>query len=115
MYTSADAPAAANTPITASVADRSGIMRRATRAPPTPRIWCSVRSFAADSLPQRDRRTGRIAKERGLFSFLGITREQVVRLREEFHVYMIESSRINIAGVPAHRIPYLAGGIADAL
>src|SRR5690606_19000065 len=40
-----------------------------------------------------------IEKERGLFSFLGITKEQVVRLREEFHVYMIESSRINVAGI----------------
>jgi aspartate aminotransferase len=56
-----------------------------------------------------------IAKERGLFSFLGITREQVVRLREEFHVYMIESSRINIAGVNHANVDYIADSIAAVL
>ncbi|HET7130776.1 MAG TPA: aminotransferase class I/II-fold pyridoxal phosphate-dependent enzyme, partial [Gammaproteobacteria bacterium] len=56
-----------------------------------------------------------IAKERGLFSFLGITREQVVRLREEFHVYMIESSRVNIAGVNHANVDYIADSIAAVL
>jgi aspartate aminotransferase len=56
-----------------------------------------------------------IAKERGLFSFLGITREQVVRLRDEFHVYMIESSRINIAGVNHANVDYIADSIAAVL
>lgn len=56
-----------------------------------------------------------IAKERGLFSFLGITREQVIRLREEFHVYMIESSRINIAGINHANVDYVADSIAAVL
>jgi len=56
-----------------------------------------------------------IAKERGLFSFLGITKEQVVRLREQFHVYMIESSRINIAGINHRNVDYVADSIAAVL
>jgi aspartate aminotransferase len=56
-----------------------------------------------------------IAKEKGLFSFLGITREQVIRLREEFHVYMIESSRINIAGINHANVDYVADSIAAVL
>jgi aspartate aminotransferase len=56
-----------------------------------------------------------IAQERGLFSFLGITREQVIRLREEFHVYMIESSRINIAGINHANVDYVADSIAAVL
>jgi aspartate aminotransferase len=56
-----------------------------------------------------------IAKERGMFSFLGIKKEQVIRLREQFHVYMIESSRINVAGVNRANVDYLADSIAAVL
>lgn len=56
-----------------------------------------------------------IENERGLFSFLGITKEQVVRLREEFHVYMIESSRINVAGINHANVDYVADSIAAVL
>jgi aspartate aminotransferase len=56
-----------------------------------------------------------IAKERGMFSFLGITKEQVIRLREQFHVYMIESSRINIAGINHKNVEYVADSIAAVL
>ncbi len=56
-----------------------------------------------------------IAKQRGLFSFLGISKEQVIRLRDEFHVYMIESSRINIAGINHSNVDYVADSIAAVL
>jgi aspartate aminotransferase len=56
-----------------------------------------------------------IAKERGMFSFLGITKEQVIRLREEFHVYMVESSRINIAGINHANVDRVADSIAAVL
>lgn len=56
-----------------------------------------------------------IAKERGLFSFLGITKAQVVRLREQYHVYMVESSRINLAGINKSNAAYVADSIAVVL
>ena len=56
-----------------------------------------------------------VGQERGMFSFLGISRDQVVRLREEFHVYMVESSRINIAGINASNVDYVADSIAAIL
>jgi aspartate aminotransferase len=56
-----------------------------------------------------------IANERGLFSFLGIKKEQVVRLREQFHVYMVESSRINFAGINKTNADYVADSIATVL
>jgi aspartate aminotransferase len=76
-----------------------------------------LRKLLVQKLAERDTRMdfSFIAKERGLFSFLGITREQVVRLREEFHVYMIESSRINIAGVNHANVDYIADSIAAVL
>lgn len=56
-----------------------------------------------------------IADERGMFSFLGITRDQVIRLREEFHVYMLESSRINLAGINQANVDYVADSIVAVL
>ena len=56
-----------------------------------------------------------IAQERGMFSFLGISREQIVRLREEFHVYMVESSRINIAGVNKRNADTIADAVVAVL
>jgi aspartate aminotransferase len=56
-----------------------------------------------------------IAKQRGLFSFVGISKEQVIRLRDEFHVYMIESSRINIAGINHSNVDTVADAIAAVL
>lgn len=56
-----------------------------------------------------------IANERGLFSFLGIGKGQVVRLREQFHVYMVESSRINFAGINKSNVDYVADSIAAVL
>lgn len=56
-----------------------------------------------------------IANERGMFSFLGIDRERVVALRERFHVYMLESSRINVAGVNRANADYVADSIAAVL
>lgn len=40
-----------------------------------------------------------IGSEKGMFSFLGIDKDQIIRLREEFHIYMVESGRVNLAGV----------------
>ena len=56
-----------------------------------------------------------IERENGMFSFLGLSTEQVLRLRGEFSVYMLDSSRINVAGVNARNIDYLAQSVAAVL
>jgi aspartate aminotransferase len=56
-----------------------------------------------------------IARQKGMFSFLGIKPDQVKRLREEFGVYMIEPSRINMAGINHRNIDYLAASIDAVL
>ena len=56
-----------------------------------------------------------IRKEKGMFSFLGLSKDQVQRLREDHSVYMLGSSRINVAGVNARNIDYLANAIAAVL
>jgi len=56
-----------------------------------------------------------IEKEKGMFSFLGLSPEQAMRLRDEFSVYMLDSSRINVAGVNQRNLGYLAGAVAAVL
>ena len=56
-------------------------------------------------------RFGFIARQRGMFSFLGITPEQVALLRDEHAIYMVDSSRINVAGASVEN----AGAFCDAV
>jgi aspartate aminotransferase len=76
-----------------------------------------LRRLLVDKLAARKTRMdfSFIAKERGMFSFLGITKEQVIRLREESHIYMVESSRINIAGINHANVDKVADAIAAVL
>jgi aspartate aminotransferase len=53
-----------------------------------------------------------IGAERGMFSFLGFTADQVQRLQREFAVYAIPSSRINVAGVTEANVDHIAEAIA---
>jgi len=53
-----------------------------------------------------------LVRARGMFCFLGISEDQVKRLKKEFGVYMVGSSRINTAGITAHNVEYLADAIA---
>ena len=76
-----------------------------------------LRTLLAGKLAERGTPTdfSFVANERGMFSFLGIGREQVIRLREEFHVYLVESSRINVAGINRGNVDYVADAIAAVL
>ena len=56
-----------------------------------------------------------LARANGMFCFLGVNAEQVARLKKEFGVYMVESSRINAAGVTRDNVGYLAASIAAVL
>ena len=51
----------------------------------------------------------------GMFCFLGVTADQVARLKNDYGVYMVDSSRINTAGITAHNVNYLADAIAAVL
>lgn len=56
-----------------------------------------------------------IAGERGMFSFLGLDTDQVIRLQREHSVYPIPSSRINVAGITQANVAHVARGIAAVL
>jgi aspartate aminotransferase len=77
----------------------------------------SMRALLADEL-QKARAGGDfgfLRTQRGMFSLLGVTGEQVAVLREKHHVYMTADSRMNLAGVMPHNVEYLAEAIAAVL
>jgi len=67
----------------------------------------------ARAAPDRD--FGFIARQQGMFSFLGVTTPQVQSLREKHHVYMTDDSRMNVAGLRADNIEYFAKAVAQVL
>ena len=60
-------------------------------------------------------RFGFVADQFGMFSFLGITAEQVIQLREKHSVYMLESSRISIAGLTSGNLDYVADSLVSVI
>jgi len=56
-----------------------------------------------------------ITKQRGMFSYSGLTKEQVHRLRDEFSVYAIDSGRICVAALNSRNIDHAAKSIASVL
>lgn len=59
-------------------------------------------------------RFAHIGVQRGMFSYTGLSPEQVKHLRERHSVYMVSSGRANVAGIDASRLALLADAIADA-
>ncbi|AHG73344.1 Aspartate aminotransferase [Mannheimia sp. USDA-ARS-USMARC-1261] len=56
-----------------------------------------------------------INEQNGMFSFSGLTPEQVDRLKDEFAIYAVRSGRINVAGITSKNIEALADAIVKVL
>lgn len=56
-----------------------------------------------------------IVQQRGMFSFSGLTPQQVERLRDEHAVYIVGSGRINVAGITADNVDGLCRAIVAVL
>ena len=77
-------------------------------------VICVKNSKALSTkLPERD--FSYFTKQRGMFSFTGLTKEQVIRLREEFAVYMVENGRMCVAGLNNSNVEYVASAMAEVL
>ena len=53
-----------------------------------------------------------IAKQRGMFSYTGLSAEQVARLQEEFGIYAVSTGRICVAALNHNNIDYTVDAIA---
>jgi len=56
-----------------------------------------------------------LSRQSGMFSFLGLTAGQVQRLRDEFSIYTVNSSRVNVAAFNQHNMEYFINGLARVL
>ncbi len=78
---------------------------------------CGLRGEFTDALAalRPDLDTSWLRAQRGMFSLLGLDAATVRALREERHIYMVEDSRINVAGLHPNNIAPLAEAIAPLL
>lgn len=76
-----------------------------------------LRKDIADKLAQKGAPSdfGFIQNQKGMFSFLGITPVQVESLKNEYSIYMVGSSRMNIAGISQQNIDYFAESVVAVL
>ena len=77
----------------------------------------SLRTGFADAL-RRESNSSRfdfIAGQRGMFSRLGISPDEIVKIREEHGIYIVGDSRINVAGLPDDRLDAVARAIVSSL
>ncbi|MDP5240879.1 amino acid aminotransferase [Uliginosibacterium sp. 31-16] len=58
---------------------------------------------------------GFVTKQRGMFSYTGLTAEQVERLKNEFGIYAVSTGRICLAALNTKNIDYVADAIAAVL
>lgn len=56
-----------------------------------------------------------LTRQKGMFSFSGLTPEQVKRLRDEYAIYIVGSGRINVAGMTEDNMDALCEAIASVL
>lgn len=53
--------------------------------------------------------------QKGMFSFLGVSSDEVKQLIEQHHIYLVASSRINVAGLSESNIDYVAAAVAQCV
>ncbi len=77
----------------------------------------AVRSAFVEGLKKRDapQAFSFINEQRGIFSYSGLTDEQVRFLREQKSIYIVKGGRINVAGITTKNIDYLCDSVVEAL
>jgi len=63
-----------------------------------------------ERMPGRDFKY--MLRQRGMFSYSGLTQAQVLRLRGEFSIYAVDTGRICVAALNAKNVDYVADAIA---
>ena len=58
---------------------------------------------------------GFVLRQRGMFSYSGLTKDQVARLRKEFSIYAIDTGRICVAALNTKNVDYVVEAIAQVV
>ena len=72
-----------------------------------------LKSVLEEKVPGRD--FDYLTEQNGMFSFTGLTHEQVEKLQSKYGIYMVSNSRMCVAGLNSSNIDYVANAMADVL
>ena len=67
----------------------------------------NLRQLIANKIPQ----FSFVTNQNGMFSMLGLDKEQIMQLRTDYGIYIVGNSRINIAGLNPNNIDYFCNAI----
>ena len=67
----------------------------------------------SQALPERD--FSYLVKQQGMFSYTGLTAEQVDILKDQYGIYLVRSGRMCAAGLNLNNIDYVAESIAEVI
>ena len=56
-----------------------------------------------------------IQSEKGMFSFLGVNQNQIQELINKYAIYLVDSSRINVASINKQNIDYVTNSVAEVI
>jgi aspartate aminotransferase, mitochondrial len=54
-----------------------------------------------------------VTKQIGMFAYSGLSKEQVIQMRDKHHIYCTLDGRISMAGVTSGNVEYIANAIHD--
>jgi aspartate/tyrosine/aromatic aminotransferase len=56
-----------------------------------------------------------IRRQRGMFALLGLSNDQVRRLKDEFGVYVVGKGRINVAGITRPKLDHVVSSVKTVI
>lgn len=56
-----------------------------------------------------------IVRQIGMFTFTGLTEQQVLELVQKYHIYLLKNGRISLTGVNTHNVAYIAQSIHNVV
>ena len=73
----------------------------------------ALASQLAERVPGRD--FSFITSQRGMFSYSGLSKEEVAKLKETYSIYAVDSGRICVAALNDNNVDYVAQAIAEVV
>lgn len=71
----------------------------------------TVRNKLYEKLDKTNYNWDHLLKQRGMFVYTGLSKEQMIELREKYSVYATEDGRFSISGINDNNVEYLADAI----
>lgn len=78
-----------------------------------------MRRMRCELRKRLEKKTGQdwshVESQIGMFSYTGLNKDRVSRLRDEFHVYLLPSGRLSVCGLNDENVEYVAHAIGQVM